>query len=85
MNQCIKTTLKRDINGNSYITGTFGAVLRMRQQCDHSKTTKENHIELAQKIVEKLGFNKWTPTKLIMAALSDKEFIFIVSENNQYV
>ena len=84
MHQVIQTTLKRDVNGNKYITATFGKSVRIRRSFELSKCELQNHCDVARELSQKV-FKNWAHgSELCCNILNEKSYVFTPNQD-QYV
>jgi len=83
MYNAIKTTRKRDINGNSFITGimqNMDTVYRHKQHVQYQYRIEDNHLMVAREVLHKAKLFS-DDFSLLPARLSDSEMIFTVIED----
>lgn len=84
MHQVIKTTLKRSVNGNKYITATYGQAIRIRRSFDLSKSELQNHCDVAKELFKKALHNWCEKDELCCNILDEKSYVF-TPNRDQYV
>ena len=79
MNQAIKITIGRDVNGNRTLTASYDGV-KTKSQRDHNQTLEQNILEKCEVLACKLGKvgNKYTPAGVVYQH-SDKEYFVSVT------